>query len=327
VSYNHAISGAGIKLLDGGIVRLFPVEPGRPTVIEGNGDESGAHMTLSGGGIAAYRGSRICGLGVALKDNRGIAAAIHALDSDVTLSRSTLDACGPLGAEPIHAECVEGEPCNRIEGNVGQSIVYASHANGGATTRLERVDVRKNTATGYGLLYLESTPTTLSNCVIADNYAQALVFWSNALVMDGCTIAGNLRMDSATPLDVLLAWSSPTLTLARSIVWQPDEALLRRAPDSLSVTDVVGSDAAALSSGTHSGVLQADPRFTDPAQGDYHLRRDSPGVEYSPVAGSSSVDLEGRSRCIALAATSHPCDIGAYELQDRIFASGFDRGR
>lgn len=91
----------------------------------------------------------------------------------------------------------------------------------------------------------------------------------------------------------------------------------------MSVDEVIASDADALGAGTHHGLLEANPRFVDAANGDYRLRADSPAIDY-PYAFTSVPDAEGRPRGIALVSTAHLYGIGAHERQDRLFASGFD---
>lgn len=323
VSHNRAIAGAGIKLLDGGIARLFSVARDRPTVIESNGDND---ETLAGGGIGLSNDATLCGWGYALRDNRGSGAALSAIGSTVKLERTSMAICAELDPETAeHVDCIPGHACNRIEGNVGSSIVYSgSSLNHSASFAAGHVDIRGNTGSSYGMVYIDSGRAALYNCVLADNHAQSLLFWSGEFAMDGCTIARNLPMESGTPLNAFFAWSHPSLQMTRSIVWQPGAALLPRAPDTLSVVDVVASDAAALSGGTHSGITQANPLFVDETHGDYHLRRGSPAIDHSDAYGMSGYDLQMQPRCIELASAPHACDIGAYELQDRIFASGFE---
>jgi len=76
--------------------------------------------------------------------------------------------------------------------------------------------------------------------------------------------------------------------------------------------------------------LQATPSFMDPDQGDYHLRPDSPGVDYAD--SDHVVDLDGNIRKVNLAAENvfGIQDLGALETQlscsvsDSIFCDGFD---
>lgn len=323
VSYNRGFSGAGIKLVDGGIVRLFSVDPNRPTVIEGNGDNTGPSY---GGGIDARSGSTVCGWGYALLNNRGSGAALYAFESNVKLDRTSMTSCAGLGPETVqHADCAPDHACNTMKGNVGSAIVYSGRNNSSQSVTFSagHVDVRDNSSDGYGLFYLAGSSASLYNCSIVDNDASTLFFQSYELTMSGCTIAGNRSTDPATPLNVLFAWQNVSLNLNNSIVWQPGAAILPRAPDSAVVADVLASDAAALAIGTHSHIIQADPLFVDDANGNYHLRRGSPAVDYSGT-GSTTLDLELLPRCVPLVSDEHPCDVGAYELQEHIFASGFE---
>jgi hypothetical protein len=80
------------------------------------------------------------------------------------------------------------------------------------------------------------------------------------------------------------------------------------------------------------GIQQGAPTFVDSANGDYHLKSTSLGVNYAP-AGISTVDLDGKPRVVNLPGVTDvfgPMDLGAYEIQsvcavsDTIFCDGFD---
>lgn len=57
-----------------------------------------------------------------------------------------------------------------------------------------------------------------------------------------------------------------------------------------------------------NGNIQADPKFVDPAQGDFHLQQGSPAIDAGTSAGAPSTDLDGRAR------SDGHVDIGAYEF-------------
>jgi predicted outer membrane repeat protein len=71
------------------------------------------------------------------------------------------------------------------------------------------------------------------------------------------------------------------------------------------VTNTLG-----VTNGGHS--LIGDPRFVDPADGDYHLRLSSPAIDHGVDAGVTT-DLDGHPRPIGAG-----FDIGAYEYQGAI---------
>lgn len=70
------------------------------------------------------------------------------------------------------------------------------------------------------------------------------------------------------------------------------------------------------------GNIDADPKFVNPAKGDFHLRLDSPAIDNGVSTGGLTVDLDGNPRGMVwhtqgvLGDGSHT-DIGAYEFQPK----------
>lgn len=80
-----------------------------------------------------------------------------------------------------------------------------------------------------------------------------------------------------------------------------------------------------------SGIVSGIPLFADALNGDCHLMRNSPGVDFAPKV--DGIDLDGNPRAVDLTDVpdvSGPEDLGAYEIQaqselpDPIFHNGFD---
>lgn len=328
ISNNRASIGAGIRVDDGGIVRVFSTTPREPTVIENNGDQDGLQRTVNGGGIAAYSNATVCAWGATLSNNRaGSGAAIYTYGSTVRLSRSAIfDGCGTLTRPARDAvDCVAGEVCNHLQINTGDSVIAMSATPG--HLEAEQVAFGGNVILGTGSLVLSYTDVTLRNCLIADNRSYRVLWWTNALSIDGCTIAGNTPEDPLLDTGVFQGSGlgpAGSLNLSRSIVWQPGIALLPGAPGSMSVIDVIASDAAALRIGDSMHVNEADPVFLDPAHGNYHLQRGSPAVDYYFGGNVLPTDIEGLPRGVVLHSTTRRFDAGAFEFQDRLFANGFD---
>jgi hypothetical protein len=57
-----------------------------------------------------------------------------------------------------------------------------------------------------------------------------------------------------------------------------------------------------------NGNIQADPKFVDPANGDFHLQAGSPAIDAGTSSGAPATDFEGRAR------PDGHIDIGAYEF-------------
>ena len=113
--------------------------------------------------------------------------------------------------------------------------------------------------------------------------------------------------------------------LYRSIVWQPGRALLTMAgtPDPDCFQFLLGNDLGALPASTLNGV--GDPRFVDPAAGNYRLQRASPALDFA-LAQPANSTRDIAPRVIDDPGVSNefgPHDLGAYEI-DRIFAHGFE---
>lgn len=148
-----------------------------------------------------------------------------------------------------------------------------------------------------------TTHLTASDCQFTrSGVGVDLAASSGSLVMRGCTVAGNAARG------LLDRWSLPS-----SI----DGCILARngGPDATGVQPVVRSLVEDGSAGLGLGSLTGDPRFVDPAAGDFRLRFDSPCVD-AAGSGASSVDVDGRPRRmdgnLDLAGAS---DMGAHELQ------------
>lgn len=96
-----------------------------------------------------------------------------------------------------------------------------------------------------------------------------------------------------------------TATLANSIVYDNASNILQSGTPAL--TDVM---------------IGIDPRFVDDANGDYHIAYDSSardGGTKTPPGGLGLFDLDGNTRLVGAAP-----DVGAFEIQDSIFANGFE---
>jgi hypothetical protein len=79
--------------------------------------------------------------------------------------------------------------------------------------------------------------------------------------------------------------------------------------------------------------VQGEPTFVDAANGDYHLKYGSLGIDFAPAGTGSDLDRQPRAVDMLLVNDLFgPMDIGAYELQrappciagDTIFCNGFE---
>jgi hypothetical protein len=173
-----------------------------------------------------------------------------------------------------------------IQGNVGGTIL-----------RADRSD--------------SAVPISLNHSLISGNTLQrnvVEVFNSGPITIRGSTIAGN-TISGTTVIS-----SADRLTLEQSIVWQPGKQTAQLGGSS-SLDDIIACELPSIGGGSTS-IINADPRFIDPAHGDYHLQAASPAVDFAGV--TNTTDLEGHvhNQDMTLVADRFGVgDIGAYELQ------------
>jgi hypothetical protein len=171
--------------------------------------------------------------------------------------------------------------------------------------------------------------TTLSRCLFTDNELAASAFLQSpnngSIAIDECTFARN-AITSGAALEV----GSIGTTLVRSIFDQPGTPILSsNGWDHVSAAQVMSSDLSSLP--PTSDNLQATPNFVNPDGGDYHLQRNSPGIDFASYSGHF-IDLDGEPRDVNLphANTHGTQDAGALETQfschisDSVFCYGFD---
>jgi hypothetical protein len=319
---NTAANGAGVEVRAGGTLRLIETvhSQGRPTRVEFNGDE----RTQTGGGIEAYAsGARVCGWGFRISGNRArqIAGISAGNANTVEITRDVISS--PCGSAPVSAsgavDCGAGAACNAIVGNEslsGSPIVLAG------VVLADSLEFRDNATLNFGI---NASAVTIGNCLFANNAGNAMIF-ANSTSIDECTFAGN-----ETASVVSTTGNAPSVALSRSILWQPGiESIYVPASTqgaNVTVFDTIAADAQTFAG---SGFLlsgrvdSADPRFTAPTEGDYHLALASPAIDYTLTG--SALDLDGRPRGIDIRNDpgGRRNDIGAYEYADSLFVDGFD---
>ena len=112
------------------------------------------------------------------------------------------------------------------------------------------------------------------------------------------------------------------IDIYNSIVHSYDNSLVSQSDSTSHSLVVPVNDAVdgALQNVTGSTLRTDDPRFVDPAGGDYRLRWDSPLIDGSALEPSGSVsptDLDGNARSVGFSHSATPVDLGAYEYQRR----------
>jgi hypothetical protein len=226
---------------------------------------------------------------------------------------ATIIRMSPAPVDPARASVVVfegGEPREAalagftLTGGVGARWSHVGQAGGGihftnaSSPTISRCRIAGNSAAGGGGgVFSHDSAPTLRNCLIENNEAPegAAVYCRHSyLSLVNCTIAGNIATGlSSGPGNAILGSDDTTIPLVNSIVWD-------NAPNS------TAGDIASV----HS-LIDQDPRFADPAGGDYRLLPQSPAIDAGTADGAPTEDLSGSGR---------PCgtgvDLGAFESGD-----------
>ena len=348
---NQARNGGGVAVQNGGGLRLFSAEAA-PTRIFQNG------ASAAGGGLFVDAGY-VCGSGYAINGNTaGIqnvsvgngpaifitgnsAGDIHLTETQLVASDGNASTqCGHGIPLPPRFTCPVGGPCNQIDDNT--NIPNDAHGtitvSGSSFFVADRFEARRNTA---GVMIYAEGVAKLGDCVIADNTIGFYIInaQGNDIQLNGCTVAGNILATQGSPL-INMNSVGHVLTQANSILALNKYAnasgpvmSLNFASGSLHTSDIIASETNSLTAhGIVSNVNSFDPEFVNAAAGDYHLRPESPAVNYRLPADQATffaTDLDGnqRGQPIAFVSGNSLFDIGAYELQnlgDTIFFNGFN---
>lgn len=233
----------------------------------------------------------------------------------------------PSGAVPCHI----AETCGGIIGNDASD---GTQLTGGATIRLRSgaklhlngfwndaygpsrrgIALRENR--GGRLIYADSDAAVdLSNLLVVDNIASAelMRFAGESFTytgIDGLTIA-----DNQIGAGHVIAKFAET-RLRNSIIWQPGKTTLQDNGGPLDVQTVIASEVASLQAGPEAIVVE--PRFIDPAHGDFGLRAASPAVDAAVDRNAGDADAFGLPREVDLPIVQNrrgSRDIGALERQ------------
>jgi hypothetical protein len=354
VSYNDAVDGGGISInanANSATVRLFTTDPANPVLIENNvASDRGGGVYL---GMTDFPGGILCGYDFRIDANQASdGAAIYAdydpgvftdTGSEVHLNTglSNSPSCGPETLPSLGAvDCAPGVPCSEIARNVAANV-NAQPTDGAVvtlatTSQLEAdpVAFRGNNAANIlrlgGGTYPGAFDAILRNCLIAGNHTQhelISVRGGRDIGINGCTIAAN-TIDNG--YSIYANAGDQGLRLVNSIIDQPGRLALDYVGDNAlrSLSYLIANETMTLGGATYS--QGNTPVYVDPANGDFHLAPNSPGVDYAPAQGG--YDLDGKPRTVDLPAKpnlSGARDLGAYERQDgavidELFQDGFE---
>jgi hypothetical protein len=359
VAANAAANGGGVAVIDNGngeaVLRVFADASAHPSSIVEN------RASANGGAIYFEGLADACLFSPHLADNIAEDGAAFYHNEYVSYDTGDFDHRKPgggvyindgapatlgneCGPEPISdlggtTSCNAG-PCNTLSGHKTEhadttpstgAAIYLSSSDLIAT----RVKIRNSTV-GSIIRGKGGDTTVLTRCLITDNavsndlIADGAVYVDGSLTVQNCTIANN----SINGDYVIDFGDTQTATLHDDIFGQVGTAAVAYGGvQTFDAGYIVAIDTAGLSVNANPSIVAGIPLFADAPQGDYHLRVNSPGVDFAPaIAG---VDLDGAPGSVNLPQIPNkfgPTDLGAYELQaafacdnhaDAVFCDGF----
>lgn len=338
VSANNAVYGGGIAV--GGVaneerseLRIFATEANRPAQIVNN------VASIAGGGIHIRSEDSLTSGGLyakaylynaELKGNeapQGAAVQVQGSDTAVLVESPAYFWFNIGGLPEGAAPCPVGGTCGLISGNRtvsgnGQptegAIINAQHdANVALGALSNGIIIEGNQG---GRLIQSSNggdfnPVELRNVLVADNqFSRELISTSggDSLFIHDSTIASNMIGAGS-----VLAATDKAIELRRSILWHPGIPILARSGGSLVTEYIDASDNTSL--GGPFAAYTFEPRFIDPAHGDYRLRAGSGAIDFAPAIAGDDRDVFGLPHDQDMpikANTGGVRDIGAFERQD-----------
>jgi hypothetical protein len=172
-----------------------------------------------------------------------------------------------------------------------------------------------NTSWGAAGMVIDHSSVTITNTLVADNTDGAIFVVSpvstsdppSSLIVNGSTIANNCALHSPECSGIFCSLS--TCVAVNSIVWGHEGE------------DFAGHNYYATFSDIEMGLegegnISEDPRFIDPANGDYHLRPDSPCIDAGTNESAAETDWERNPRPLDGDLDGAPVvDMGADEFQ------------
>lgn len=166
-----------------------------------------------------------------------------------------------------------------------------------------------------------------SSLLVNNNVAQALLRTTDRaeMLIESTTVTANTIAITKSVLQ-----TNNQIELFRSIIWQPGTRTLTNLGGAarLFTSNVLASDTFGFPFGPT--IISEDPRFKQPAVGDYNLQAASPAVDFSSPTNAPGIDLLGYStgRDISLKADRFGTrDLGMAELQtagNLAYGPGFD---
>lgn len=318
IAGNRARCGGGVAVFHGADLQLYKTSGSRAAIRHNRAAVAGGAVFVQGGPGNDRATAHLWN--AELTGNRAPAGAA------VYVTHNSGQAIGGAllvnVAKPQDAtDCSLDAPCGTISDNVAvdqndvptQGAIIHLHQGALGVIGSELAGVRLGGNRGGRLI--DALPNAdglaVRNALIVDNHLDVHLLrarQTDVSILDS-TIAGN----AVGTRDVLAI--NANLAFRRSILWQPRMTSLSRSGGTLSVSDIITSEAATL--GGAPLAIEADPRFADPARGDYRPRAASPAVDYALATPENDRDIASRLRDVDIAIRPNaegPRDVGAFEL-------------
>lgn len=288
LSYNKSDSGAGIFAYNSGVSFAF----------EGSQMRFNSASTL------------FTGRGIAIHAQGNSSVQVHDLQITDNDSGSLFRAADTSDLS-ITSTC-DKSPCSILARNKG---VFAWIVND-ATGLIQNSIIKENTESS-GASTNQNAVFNIENCIISDYNSPISGFFSasafSVMNFTNVTVANNTLSNATSMLRTIGANSEINFT--GGIIWgNTINILADDGGNGITVNhSIIQYDATGL-----TNTIQANPLFNNPANGDYHIKYDSPARDH--FNSSLNSDFEGDSRPQGLLD-----DAGADEWTDLIFKHGFEQ--
>ncbi|MDH3867146.1 MAG: right-handed parallel beta-helix repeat-containing protein [Desulfobulbaceae bacterium] len=202
---------------------------------------------------------------------------------------------------------------NSVTGDNDQSNGGGIHASPAASPTITNCIIKDNTSdwNGGGLAFNTADEPLIVNCIFSNNTAAvnggAITFKNSAPIITNCTFSNN----SASSPGGAIACSNPLpgTAVSNSILWGDSPAEITCDANTISVTysDIQGGGMGPGNPGIPgettwpgTGNINADPKFVDEENGDFHLLNDSPCIDAGDNSALAlpSTDIDGDDRKI-----------------------------
>ncbi len=303
-------------------LRVFSTNAARPTRIRSN------TASVAGGALYGFRNDGVQTIKtwfVFIEDNiapRGAALWSRSAGGGFGLDFNLIRLPGSV-------DCPVGSPCGGIIGNVaendtGQMVGGIIEIGGYAFPRFHRMTFQGNRGRHLYLgdgSYDGGLGFETHHVTITGNEAESFLIatadddGSTFLNLHDTTIAGN-TIGAPTVIRINNV-STTASSMERSIIWQPGKTVLQNSGPVLRYLTVIANEVGSLTGSTPEATVY-DPRFVDPARGDFSLRAASPAVDAAPTLAGDTRDRNSRSREVDLPFVQNrrgPRDLGAIERQ------------